>query len=77
MVHGLLLLKDVKMFDKALNSNIILIRQDEQLKQVIDYMLENKISFQVGLEPEEAIDLAEALDSWEPSEEFTWINSGC
>lgn len=57
------------------NTQVIIIKNDKQRESVVNFMLENNISFQSGFDGAwEAQDLADELSYSESNE---WQDSGC
>lgn len=57
------------------NTQVIIIKHDKERESVVNFMLENNISFQSGFDsPWEAQELADELNYSESNE---WQDSGC
>lgn len=57
------------------NTQVIIIKNDKQRESVVNFMLENNISFQSGFEyAGEAYEIADELGY---SESYEWQDSGC
>ena len=59
------------------NTQVIIIKNDKQRESVVNFMLENNISFQSGFDyAGQAYDLYAEMQ-YEESSEDRWNNSGC
>lgn len=59
------------------NTQVLVIKSTEDRNRVVQFMLENNISFQSGFQSREELGcIAESL-SWDDSYESEWMNSGC
>lgn len=59
------------------NTEVIIIKDDRQRKAVVEFMLENNITFQSGFDSSyQAREIAEELE-YQESNEASWMNSGC
>lgn len=60
------------------NTQVIIIKNNQQREAVVQFMLENNISFQSGFDyAGQAYDLYLLTMQYEESSESRWENSGC
>lgn len=57
------------------NTQVIIIKNDKQRESVVNFMLENNISFQSGFDG--AWEAQEIADELGYSESYEWQDSGC